>query len=95
MFFSASWPGWLEPLDGGRLLMEFRIADTDSRVMIESGPLLIYQSKDGVLTPTATVRVFRTVQSERKFGKFRGLDKRRFESDFDHMVKRPPRKKPQ
>ena len=35
------------------------------------------------------------VHAEQEFGKFRLLDDQRFESDFDHMVKRPPRKKPQ
>ena len=31
--------------------------------------------------------------AELEFGKFRVLDDRRFESDFDHMVKRLPDKK--
>ena len=32
--------------------------------------------------------------AEQEFGKFRVLDDQRFESDFDHMVKRLPEKKP-
>ena len=51
--------------------------------------------EDGELTPTATVRLFRTVQhAEQEFDKFRVLDDQRFESDFDRMVRQLPTKKP-
>ena len=37
----------------------------------------------------------RRAHAEQEFGKFRVLDDQRFDSDFDHMVKRLPGEKPQ